>query len=224
MVLKKPLFIFSITILSLFATRISFAGAMIVNDPLTKAEIVKQIAEAKKQLEEIERQTRLFEGNKGFGGIHHDQSVHNYLPKTADGILEVNRHGNRDLTKIYDEILRMERWQGSVNKRQEDIKKRRYKNAITKKAIAKKAYEASDLRIKRIERLMDEIKNTNDPKSIAELQARISLEQAMLENEANRLNLINMMEKSEALLLEEHERELAEKVFDPNNTGFPKIR
>ena len=74
--------------------------------------------------------------------------------------------------------------------------------AQTKSHIGK-ALETAQKRLNQIEGLMNQINRTQDPKAIAELQARIGIEQAMIQNESTRLQMYKMMSEANEKMLAE---------------------
>jgi type IV secretion system protein VirB5 len=60
----------------------------------------------------------------------------------------------------------------------------------TEQAVAEAAYQSVTDRIPLVEGLMAAIRTTNDPKGIAELQARIAGEQVLSVNETNRMQML----------------------------------
>lgn len=67
----------------------------------------------------------------------------------------------------------------------------------TQKAIGQNAYGSAAGRTGNIENLIATIGSATDPKAIAEIQARIAAEQALVENENTRLQAMNYMQQVE---------------------------
>ena len=66
------------------------------------------------------------------------------------------------------------------------------------------AFKAAELRLQQIEGLMGKINSATDPKAIADLQARIQIEQAKIQNEQTRIQMYKMMqEENEKLLIQQ---------------------
>jgi type IV secretion system protein VirB5 len=62
-------------------------------------------------------------------------------------------------------------------------------------------------RIGQIEALMSQISKTEDPKAIAELQARIAIEQAAMQNEDTKLRMLQMVAEAESRILRQQQQE-----------------
>src|SRR5690606_40657057 len=57
------------------------------------------------------------------------------------------------------------------------------------------AYDKAKSRIEQIDQLMAKIDQTPDPKAIAELQGRLTAEQALIQNEQTKLQMYQMVAK-----------------------------
>jgi type IV secretion system protein VirB5 len=96
--------------------------------------------------------------------------------------------------------------------------------AVVDKAVGLQAYQGVQERMKQVDNLMSEIKNTSDPKSIAELQARISIEQAYIQNETTKLQLVSQLQRSEQQLIESQKYQMSRRILNTQNTGMPQIK
>jgi type IV secretion system protein VirB5 len=88
------------------------------------------------------------------------------------------------------------------------------------RSMAEVAYKNSTERIPNIEALMARINSTNDPKEIAELQARIGAEQALIQNEANR---IAVLQYQQGLAHREQEQRQREAFSQAQRTAIPTV-
>jgi len=70
------------------------------------------------------------------------------------------------------------------------------------------AYQTELQELNQIQSLMQQIDVTQDPKGIAELQARIQSENTAVGNEMTKLQLFNMLAESEDKLIAEQQSEL----------------
>ncbi len=64
-------------------------------------------------------------------------------------------------------------------------------------AMAQEAYARTQIRYKNIQDMLDDIKNSKEPKEVLDLQARIQAEQAMLLNEQNQLLALSQLQQSQ---------------------------
>jgi type IV secretion system protein VirB5 len=107
---------------------------------------------------------------------------------------------------------------------QKHIEGRMKQVAIVDKAVGLQAYKGLQDRMEQVDNLMAEIKNTNDPKSIAELQARISIEQAYMQNEMTKLQLVSQLQRSEQQLIEQQKYRMSRRILNPENNKMPQIQ
>lgn len=207
------------------------AHAIMVFDPTVAARIAEQIKSEKegleKQIGKLKEQIDISEkikgsltGNRGFGDLLRGTEINDYLPKDVNNIFDNNANGfKEDISRL----LESERLgTGDPKQIREQINRRQNELGALRKIQAKKAYEGSLKRSEQIEKLMDEIKNTEDQKAISELQARIQGEQVALEIENNKIKLIDQLNDSEQKLIEEQKNEQSRKQWDPSSGSMSK--
>lgn len=88
------------------------------------------------------------------------------------------------------------------------------------KVLLGNALDVASQRITQIQKLQGQISSTGDPKAIAELQARLTVEQAQVQNDANRIQLMAAMGEEEARAAEQRSREYWVNLMKP---GTPSI-
>lgn len=220
------------------------ANAMAVHDPtnfIRQAEILRQATEqvnkATEQIQKLEAQLRQMKeiheqgqrhydaltGNKNFGELHHNKALQQFLPQEWQGLYQATQHHISALKGLMDTVKNEEKFTGSVEDMQKHIEGRMERVAVTNKAVGLHAYQGLQERMQQVDRLMSEIKNTNDPKSIAELQARIGIEQAHIQNEAAKLQLVSQLQRAEQQLIEQQKYQMSRRILDPKNTVMPKV-
>jgi len=84
------------------------------------------------------------------------------------------------------------------------------------------AYDAAKGRLRQIDQLMGKINDTADPKAIAELQGRISAEQAMIQNEQTKLQMYQMVAQAEDRLQRQQQREINAQIVDKR--GYSRLQ
>jgi type IV secretion system protein VirB5 len=89
------------------------------------------------------------------------------------------------------------------------------------KALSMEAYNDANQRLQNIETMIDQISQTEDPKAIEELQARISAENAIIQNEHAKLQALAMLASAEKELSEKRDREISIKTGSVEN--IPRI-
>lgn len=209
------------------------AAGIPVFDATRAADFIQQFARMKEQLDTARQQLaeaqRLFDsmsGIRGFGDLFRNTGLREYLPDDLRKIYDsVNGGGYAGISGSIQDILNQERLgTGSVNDLRQAIVDRERNAAATEKAVGLRGYEGAQRRLAQIEALMDEIGRTQDQKAIEELQARIAAEQAAIQNETTKLQLIAHLREAERKLIAEQRRELNQRILSNQNTGMPQIR
>lgn len=81
--------------------------------------------------------------------------------------------------------------------------------AASNKALSQEAYNSAQQRLSNLEDLLQQISTTQDPKSIAELQARINVEQGLIQNEQAKINAMAMLVNAERQISEMQARDVS---------------
>jgi len=129
--------------------------------------------------------------------------------------------GHAGITGPLRSIRSAERLSGSVADAQASIAARSRDATMIDKAVGMRAFDGARARLSQIEQLMGRINVTRDPKAIAELQARIAVEQAAVQNETTKLQLVAMLQRAEERLIEQQKSDLAQRILSATNTGMP---
>lgn len=222
--------------------------AMTVHDPTSYAQqatvlkqVTEQVAKATEQIQKLDAQLQQMKnqveqgkkhieaitGNKKFGEVHHNKGLQQSLPQEWQGLYQATQSGISALQGLMDTVKTVkgeEQFSGSVDDMQKHIEARMEQVAITDKAVGLQAYQGLQGRMKQVDDLMAEIKNTSDPKGIAELQARIAIEQAYIQNEMTKLQLVGQLQRAEQQLIEHQKYQMSRRILNPKNTGMPQIR
>jgi len=180
-------------------------------DAATIAQLQEQLLTARDQLQNLteqlataKSQLAAFTQSSGYGNVIGNPDIRNQLraalPSNAQDLL--NRSGgsslDRDVNRITDQVM------GPVNF-QEDrqtLSKRALNIEATSKAMSERAYDSMTRRLANVDALQDKINQTTNPKEIAELQARIQIEQANIQAEQVRIQLASQQLEAERNLLQ----------------------
>lgn len=188
------------------------------------ATMIDQLNKMQQQLTQMERDYNSVTGTRGLGNILNNPAFSKYLPDNWQTVLSNIRYSGydglsgsaralRDASKLFDECE-------YIN----DNAERRNCEALAVKpaqdqAYASDAYQKSYDRTDQIESLMDEINRTRDPKAIAELNARIQAEQALIQNEQIKLAMYQETTGAEQSLLLQQQKEISAKTWSSKNYG-----
>ena len=78
-------------------------------------------------------------------------------------------------------------------------------------------------RLSNLEGLLQQMSTTQDPKAIAELQARINVEQGLIQNEQAKINAMAMLVNAERQISEMQARDLSIRTAGTNRT-VPRVQ
>lgn len=184
-----------------------------INQIQTMAQWANQYQQMVTQLEQMDRQFKSLNGSRGLGQILNNPALRDYLPADWQKVYDSVRAGGYaglsgsgkavyDANKIYDACTYI------TNDAQRGACQARAMKPSQDKAFASDAYQAAKARIDQIDGLMAKINDTQDPKAIAELQARIAAEQASIHHEQTKLQLYAMMAAAEDKIQAQRQREL----------------
>ena len=176
----------------------------------------QQLQTVQNQLTQAQREYQSITGSRGMDQLLRG-TVRNYLPEdwwalqdALDGLsgsygalasqLQSVLQGNAVLSE--DQVGRL-----SVAEREQLQARRR--TAALLQVTSREALEASSERFVALQQLIDAIPTATDQKAVLDLQARISAEQAMLQNEQTKLMLLYHATEAEELARRQRSSELA---------------
>ncbi|MBW6533198.1 P-type DNA transfer protein VirB5 [Sphingomonas sp. RRHST34] len=227
---------------SLTLTGAAFVAAFVLSAPASAQLAVvdlKAIVQAKQQVDQMRQQLSQLQrtysqlestyksatGSRGMGDIFNDRTIRNNLPSNWQQVYDsAQRGGYAGISGSIDAIARQNQLSGTVNNGMGSIRQRQAALGATNKAVGMQAYAGAQARLNQLDQLTQQISRTQDPKAIAELQARIASEQGAMQNEQTKLQLMSMLQQSEADLVRQQKRDLSSRILNPNNTKVPVIR
>lgn len=170
-----------------------------------------QLQQMKAQIDQQQQMFRSLNGLRGLGNLLNDPALKNALPADWINVYAKIESGGyagltgdakaiRDGAKIYD-------CQGKTDNAL-SLCNRELNKASQDKAYGLQAYASAQARVDQIQRLMGQIDNTSDAKSIAELGARIQAENAMIQNEQTKLQMFKMLAEAEDRLILQQKHEI----------------
>ena len=180
----------------------------------------EQLAQGRRLFEQAQREYDAFTGERPFGSIHYNSSLYQALPADWKQLHEAGG----ELVSTIQDIIAQERLQGSIDEMTTQIDDRERHSLAAHMAASSKAYAVAERRIGQLEQLMRQIHKTVDPKGIQDLQARISVEQALIQNETARLQAVSQLQYTEQQLITAQKEQVSRRILNPKNTGMPKIR
>lgn len=210
----------------------------IVNDPIHMAETIagfaaehadaiEQLTTLTNQLQQLQQTYQMvtstyngLTGNRGFGAVQTlTNAARNYLPENTTGMLDAidgvsNTYGymsNQVQTFTNQNSILSPGAVTALNMNANQLKlfSQRRKNNAAIQATASQSMDAASQRFNYIQQLMNQVNTTNDPKGIAELQARIAGEQVMLQNDQTKMQQMYAFLQNQDRVTQQQMREVA---------------
>jgi type IV secretion system protein VirB5 len=176
--------------------------------------VVQAIAMVVQLEQEVQQEIQLYQsmnGTRGFGQLLGNPVLASSLPSNWMGVYtEVQGGGYAGLTgnaqalRSASELYNCQD-QGGVD---QQVCQRALNKPFQDKAFAMQAYQSELQELNQIQSLMQQIDVTQDPKGVAELQARIQSESTVVGNEMTKLQLFRMLADTEDKLIAEQQSEL----------------
>ncbi|OFQ38200.1 P-type DNA transfer protein VirB5 [Achromobacter xylosoxidans] len=175
------------------------------------AKYSEQIAMLKSQLEEARRRYEAITGTRNLGDILNNPDIRRALPEDVRAILGHPTLDNDEVLRRTEEIVKEERTTGDYNKDLQALDKRSDDLAYRSKALLQRAQSGTTARIKQLDQLQAQINRATDPKAIADLQARLLVEQANIQADQIRADLLSRQLQAERDLIALQAEKLASK-------------
>ncbi len=190
------------------------------------AKFTQQIEQMKAQVQQLQTTYKSLTGSSGIGNLFRDPQLANMLPSNWQGVYSsVADGGYAGITGSVSQILTQEQGgiDGTVDQAQANIVQRQAQVAAYDKAMGERAYSGAIQRLNDIQGLVDQIDQETDPKQIMDLQARIQGEQAAIQNEQTKLQLMAMLQRAENGLIVQQKAAVAQRILSASATGVPSI-
>lgn len=170
-----------------------------------------QYGQMKNQLDQMKQTYGAITGNGKYGLSHFDPSLVQYLPaEWKDVYNQVANQERGQIGSLESEIKRKEKFNPNLK----DGEKRYYDTLTRNKAMTMEAFEKTSKRLETINKLMQKSNFTQNTKQAADLQNRIATENAIIQNEQTKINLMLKLHEIELKLAEEQkDREFRDKFF-----------
>jgi len=191
------------------------AGAHAQGIPVYDAQNVVQAIATVAQLEqEVQQEIQMYQstvGTRGFGALMSNPVVANSLPSNWQSVYTAVQNGgysgltgSAQALRSASQIYNCEDQTGI----DQQVCQRALNKPFQDKAFGQQAYQTELQELNQIQSLAQQIDVTQDPKGVAELQARIQVESTMVGNEMTKLQLFRMLSETEDKLVAEQQGEL----------------
>ncbi|CAM2164759.1 type IV secretion system protein VirB5 [Burkholderia latens] len=191
------------------------------------AKYVAMIDNMKSQVQQLQNTYQSFNGTRGIGDLFNNPQLASMLPSQWQSVYQsVQGGGYSGISGSIQQILSSERTgfnPGTLADGAKSVLDRQFNNAATDKAMGMQAYQAAISRLDNIKGLLGQINQSTDPKAIADLQARIQGEQAAIQNEQTKVQLMSQLQASEDRIAKAQRDELGRRTLNRNNASIPSI-
>ena len=179
----------------------------------TIANYIEQMAILKSQLENQKRQLESITGARNLGQILDNPAIRTALPADAREILQASRSGGSGLSRLVARISQEERLTGSYETDRRNLAARTERLALHSQALLQQTQTSTTARMDQVDQLQAQINLTQDPKAIADLQARLLVEQANIQVDQTRAEMLTQQLEAEHLLILQQAEKLADSSF-----------
>jgi type IV secretion system protein VirB5 len=186
----------------------------------------QQINQMMLQVQQLRQTYDSMTGTRGIGQMFQNPTLATMLPSNWQGVYNsVQNGGYAGISGSVQSIIAQEQalQNGTMAQGGQAVMNRQMQMAAYDKAMGAQAYQASMSRLNNIQGLMGQINSSTDPKSIADLQARIQGEQLAIQNEQTKVQLMSQLQLSEDRLVETQRDQIGQRTLNANNTSIPSI-
>jgi type IV secretion system protein VirB5 len=179
----------------------------------------QQYEQMVQQIDQMQQAYNNLSGVRGMGSLANDPASRQYLPDEYETIL---RDGVGRWEAILEAARKLEITSTTLAEDSDTAKAfvQVAKQAAINRAGAEEAYKMASQRFSDIQVLLDRVNNAPDAKDIADLQARIQAEQVMMQNEANKLQLLAQLASAQRDLQNQQAREISMKALKGSPPRF----
>lgn len=190
------------------------------------AKYVEQIEQMKMQVQQLQQTYSSMTGTRGIGQLFQNPNLQSMLPSDWQGVYSsVSNGGYSGISGSVQQIIQAEqsRMGGTQATGRQAVIDRQAQAAAYDKAMGQQAYTAAVQRLDNIQGLVGKINTSTDPKAIADPQARIQGEQAAIQNEQTKVQLMSQLQASEDRLTEAQRDQVGQKALASTNQAIPSI-
>lgn len=167
------------------------------------AKYLEQITTLKAQLDRARQQYEAMTGTRNLGDILTDPAIRKALPPDVQAILSSTGDSYASIQSSINRIQNDEQLTGSYVLDRKNMAQRVEDLVVRSKAVLEQAQTGQQARLQQIDQLQAQINAASDPMAIAELQARLQVEQANILTDQVRADLLSRQLAAEKALIEE---------------------
>jgi len=200
-ILRKLFSAFAI-VLSVASVNVAHAGIPVI-DAASLAQAVQQVTawgqqfeQMKSQFTQMQQQYTSLNGARGMASLVNNPAARQYLPADYQTIVS-NGYGNSQAIRNAAKIYGIENTALGGNAQKKADFETKANRAAVNQAVAEGGYREASRRFADIQVLLDKVNTAPDAKDIADLQARIQVEQVMMQNESIKLAMYAQLVQSQ---------------------------
>ena len=159
---------------------------------------LRNLAQMQQQVTQMRNVYNAMNGNRNIGSLLNDPTLQQYLPADMRNVYTQMRQGNlTGITGQFAAISNSEGLSGTPAERQAKIRQRQEQARLANRAMINQSFAAVQARLAQIDRLASTVDAARDPKAAQDLMNQIGIEQARIQNEMTKINLMKMLAESE---------------------------
>jgi type IV secretion system protein VirB5 len=193
-------------------------------------QMVDSIQEARNQVAQLQTTYNSMTGSRGLGTALNgalDQAARRYLPEDADQLGQL-AHGavpaygalQSTIAGFKSSVSSMPADIFGAGTNARSVLSSKIDSLATQKALGQAAYSSAAQRTSDLENMIATIGVADDPKAIAEMQARIGAQQALVANENAKVQAMAYMQRAEEQQARQRAAEVVAKWSRPNLPAF----
>lgn len=203
------------------------ASGIPVFDGANALNMAQQLIQLREQYMQLQQTTQALKGINNLGDLFNNPAIRNYMPTDLQGaydeassaIYSGQSGSYKGLDGAIDAIEDAARARATWEKMNEAQNQK----AVLDVAMMQASYKGAIERLDGIDQLMKKIGRTPTAKESADLTARISAEQTLLQSETNRINLLVAMQGAQDRLMESERKSMAKKAISSSTKGMPSF-
>jgi type IV secretion system protein VirB5 len=191
----------------------TFDGAAAANAVQQLLQMSQQIENQKQQITQLQQQLTINTGNRNLGSIMNNPLLRQYLPNDWQQVYSNMKNGKSGMSTSARALAEAAGLFNTCKDISYLPQKKACENKMGQVAQHKsnlmKALDSTQTRLNQIDNLMQQINKTQDPKAIAELQARIGIENAQIQNAATQVVIYDKIAAAEEKIASQQARSIA---------------
>ncbi len=205
----------------------AMASGIPVFDGAAAANFLQQIQQLRQQYIQMKNTAESLKGINNIGDLLSNPGIRNYMPAdlqaSYDELSYAVFKGGNGSYKGFDGVL------GAIEDAQrnrdtwEKMSKDRGQRAVVDVASLEASYKGAIERLNGLEQMMTQVGKTPTAKESADLNSRIAVEQALLQSESNRINLMVAMQTAQQRLLDSEQKAMTKRSLQTDSGSLPRF-